>query len=271
MDLDVEYNNRARVPEHPEIMEGWQRDAATFRKAARAELDVPYGPSERMKLDLFLPDNDAPQAAAMFIHGGYWQSLDKSYASHLARGLTQHGFAVCVPGYDLCPHVSMTDIVDEIAHACIWTVRLLQMPLVITGHSAGGHLAACMLARDWSAQTRDLGIEPVSAAYAISGLFDLPPLLHTGVNKALGMDAAEAEKLSPMHWPAPQRKRLIAAVGSDESSEYHRQSRELCDTWAKGGALTKMSMVEGANHFTILAPLADPDSDLVRDIVSLAV
>ena len=151
MDLDVEYNNRARVPEHPEIMEGWQRDAATFRKAARAELDVPYGPSERMKLDLFLPDNDAPQAAAMFIHGGYWQSLDKSYASHLARGLTQHGFAVCVPGYDLCPHVSMTDIVDEIAHACIWTVRLLQMPLVITGHSAGGHLAACMLARDWSA------------------------------------------------------------------------------------------------------------------------
>ncbi len=269
-DLEAEYDNRARVPEHRAIIEGWARDAAAFRAAARAELAVPYGGRERTRLDLFRPAADAGGAVIVFIHGGYWQALDRSFFSHLARGAVAHGMIVAIPGYDLCPAVRVGDIVDEMRQACLELWRREGRTLVVVGHSAGGHLGAEMLATDWPALDASLPRHLVRAAYAISGLFELEPLVPTSINKALGMDAAEARGLSPLFRRAPAGLALDAVVGGEESSEYLRQSRTIADVWGKAGVATRFEAIAGANHFTIIAPLADPASAMTGRVVELA-
>lgn len=267
IDYEREYNNRARVKEHAAIMAGWAQDARAYRDAAgRRHETLSYGDTERQAIDVFQPEGPRAGATVTFIHGGYWQSLDRTSFSHLARGLNHHGIAVAIPGYDLCPQVRVGDIVEQIRRACL---RLAQNgPLVVSGHSAGGHLAACMLASDW----RALGgaPNPVGAAYAISGLFELGPLLTTSVNQALRMTDEEAERLSPLAWPAPAGRPIDAVVGGDESAEYLRQSRTLVERWGRAGARTRFEAVPGANHFTVIAPLADPDSGMTRRLVELA-
>ena len=155
IDLDAEYNNRARVPEHPEIFAQWERDAVDYRTKAmqerRAELGLAYGSTQRQFIDLFMPSPDAKAPLAMFVHGGYWRSLDPSMFSHAARGLNAHGVTVAVAGYDLCPEVSIAEIIEQIRHACLFLWLRTHQPIMVYGHSAGGHLAACLLATDWPA------------------------------------------------------------------------------------------------------------------------
>lgn len=268
VNLDAEYDNRGRVKEHPAIIDGWVRDAEAFRRQARCELDVPYGSGTRERFDVFLPSGPV-RGGAMFIHGGYWQSLQKETFSHLANGLVAHGVAVVVPGYDLCPNVRIGDIVEQIAAAGAVAARKLRTPILLAGHSAGGHLAAEMMTRDWSTLEADLGFDPFPAAMPISGLFDLRPLIETRVNIALRMDDAEAERFSPLRRKPAKRGNILAVVGGDESSEYHRQTQALCDEWGRAGAVISPEVVPGANHFTIIGPLADPDSRLVAQALDL--
>jgi arylformamidase len=267
IDYEAEYNNRARVPEHPAIIEGWARDAAAYRESARERHDtVRYGDGDREFIDLFRPPQTDHAATVLFIHGGYWQGLHPAFFSHLARGLNAHGIAVAVPGYDLCPQVRIGDIVDQVRRACRALAE--RGPLVVSGHSAGGHLAACLLATDW----RSLGVpaDLVRSAYAISGLFDLKPLVATTVNTALGMVEHEAERLSPLRWTPPAGKVFDAVVGADESAEYLRQSTAIVEAWGRGGVATRFEAVAGANHFTVIAPLSDPNSAMTQRIASLA-
>jgi arylformamidase len=262
--LEAEYNNRARVPEHPLIIERWNRDAGAFRDGATARLDLSYGTTARTKLDIFLPEVGQPLAIAMFIHGGYWQAFDKSSFSHLARGLLAHQIGVAIPSYDLCPGVRIATIIAQMRQVCLWLLQQYSRPITVFGHSAGGHLAACLLASDWAG-----GSDPVAAAYAISGLFDLEPLVHTSVNNKLQLSVEEARAFSPIAWRAPAGKFLMAVVGQLESSEYLRQSRSFCATWAVLGAKTRLREVADANHFTILAPLTDPDSAMTGEVAAL--
>jgi arylformamidase len=265
IDYEAEYNNRARVPEHPALMAGWVKDAAAYREKNPPRL-LRYGSGERHRIDLFAGSSDGP--IVVFIHGGYWQSLDGSSFSHCARGLNAHGISVAVPTYDLCPAVSVADIITQMRMACRELAKLGH-PLVVSGHSAGGHLAACMLATDWPALDASLPKELVSAAYAISGLFDLPPLVATSINNALRLDQASAKAASPLFWAAPVRGSLDAVVGGNESAEYFRQSRSIAETWGERIA-TRFATVPGANHFTAIAPLADPNSPMVLRLKELA-
>lgn len=265
IDYEAEYNNRARVPEHPAVMAGWVRDAAEYREKQPPRL-LRYGPSERHRIDLFAGSNDGP--LVVFIHGGYWQALDASSFSHCARGLNGHGISVAVPTYDLCPAVSVADIIAQMRMACRELAKLGR-PLVVSGHSAGGHLAACMLATDWAAFDAQLPKNPVRAAYAISGLFDLPPLVGTSINKALGLDEATAKAASPLFWTPPSQGSLDAVVGGNESAEYFRQSQAIVEAWGMGIA-TRFGTVPDANHFTAIAPLADPNSSMVLRLRELA-
>jgi arylformamidase len=265
IDYEAEYNNRARVPEHPGVMAGWVKDAAAYRDKNPPRL-LRYGPGERHRIDLFPGNSDGP--LVVFIHGGYWQALDASSFSHCARGLNAHGISVAVPTYDLCPAVSVGDIIVQMRMAACELAKLGQH-LVVSGHSAGGHLAACMLATDWTAVDASLPNNLVSAAYAISGLFDLPPLVGTSINKALGMDQASAEKASPLFWTPPTRGSLDAVVGGNESAEYFRQGRTIAETWG-ARISTRFATVPDANHFTAIAPLADPNSPMVLRLKELA-
>jgi arylformamidase len=266
IDYEVEYNNRARVPENPVLMAGWARDAAAYR-AHCAPRSIAYGPGARNTIDLFPGDDHGP--IVVFIHGGYWQALDGSSFSHCARGLNAHGVSVAIPTYDLCPQVTIDTIIQEMRTATRELARLGH-PLVISGHSAGGHLAACMLATDWPAYDAWLPQGFVIAAYAISGLFELVPLIGTSINKALRLDETAARTASPLFWKPPAGGRLDAVVGANESAEYLRQSRTIVEQWGKAGVETRFGTVPDANHFTAIAPLADPDSPMVRRLKELA-
>lgn len=266
VDYEVEYNNRARVPESPALIAGWARDAALYRER-HAPRSIAYGRGARNIIDFFPGNGQGP--VVVFIHGGYWQALDISFFSHLAGGLNAHGLSVAIPGYDLCPGATVDDIIRQMRMATRALSRL-DRPLVISGHSAGGHLAACLLATDWPGFDASLPADLVVAAYAISGLFDLAPLVETSINNALHLDKATARAASPLFWNAPARKSLDAVVGEQESAEYFRQSRCIVDRWGEAGLATRFGTIPGANHFTAIAPLADPDSAMVARLMELA-
>lgn len=270
VDYEVEYNNRARVPEHVEIIEGWGRDAEAYRAEADCEIGIAYGPSERQKLDLFWPRAGRGGApVAVFVHGGYWRSLDRPLFSHMARGANAHGIAVAVPGYDLCPTVTIGQIIDQIRAACATIAARFPGPLVVAGHSAGGHLAACMLGTDWSKVAPGLPRGLVRAALPVSGVFDLRPLVETSMNADLRLDEAEAACVSPLLWQAPEDGILHAAVGDQESHEFLRQSREISSAWGAAGVHTAYVEIPGANHFTAIESFAEPHGSLTERLARL--
>ncbi len=267
---ESEYNNRARVPEHPAIIAGWQADAAAYRGEAVCELGVSYGESARQYYDLFKPQDVRSKAVVLFIHGGYWQALDPSFFSQLARGPNRRGVPVAVAGYDLCPQVELGHIVWELQQAAVALWRRFSLPVVAAGHSAGGHLAACLLATDWKNVDPELPDQLVPAAYGISGLYNLKPLTETSINQALGLSHEGAERESPLFWPGPSGLTMDAVVGGAESEEYLKQSRRITDVWGLEGVRTRYEEIAGANHFTVIAGLADPESGMTRRIAELA-
>ena len=256
IDYVAEYDNRGRVPEHPAHFAAWAQDSAAWR-VEHPPVDLAYGSGEREHIDLFEAGHGP---AVLYIHGGYWQSMERTSSSVCARGLNLAGVSVGVAGYDLCPAISIAGIVAQMRAAARLLAARTGKPVVAAGHSAGGHLAACLLA-----------LEPeVRAAYSISGLFDLRPLTGTPLNKALALTEDEAVRQSPLAWAPPAGKTLDAVVGGDESGEYHRQSRAIAETWGEAGVKTRYEALAGLNHFTVLAPLADPDSAMVARIRELA-
>jgi arylformamidase len=272
IDYEAEYNNRARVPEHPAIFARWTRDAGNVRaRHAHAELRLPYGKSAREHIDLFWPTSRRDAPIVLFIHGGYWRSLEPAMFSHVAAGANPRGLAVALAGYDLCPDVTIAQIIEEVRDAAIFLWRRHGRKLVACGHSAGGHLAACLLATDWKQRAPDLPADLVPVAFSISGLFDLTPLVSVSMNQDLMLDAAAARRVSPLFWEMPAGARAFDAwVGGKESSEFLRQSRTIAEAWGKKGVAARYVEVEGADHFTIVDPLSDPQSAMTERLVELA-
>jgi arylformamidase len=274
IDYEQEYNNRGRVPEHPEIFARWERDAAAYRdqmKTKGAEIGVRYGTSERQAYDYF-PGNDPHPGAplAVFIHGGYWRSLSPAMHSWAARGLNAHGISVAVPGYDLCPNVTIADIITQTRQALLALWRKHKKRMLVTGHSAGGHLAACMTATEWHSVSKEPPTDLVPFGYSISGVFDFMPLLQISQNADLRLDEKSAKDVSPLTWTLPPQRSLDAVVGADESSEFLRQSKIIAEDWAKKGAVTRYEAVPGTNHFTVVDALADPNSAMTARVARLA-
>ena len=270
IDYEKEYDNRARVPEHPAIFERWQRETDAYRAASPdAKLGIAYGPSPRQTIDLF-PGKDAKPDAplAMFIHGGWWRALAPSMFSQMAQGANAHGVSVAV-GYDLCPAVSIATIIGQMRAACLALWHTHRRRIMVYGHSAGGHLAACMAATEWTTLDPSAPNDLVPAAYAISGAFDLAPLTQISVNGDLKLTEKSAHDVSPLYWQVPVGRTLDAVVGGIESSEFLRQSRIIADGW-KGTAQTRYEEIAGANHFTVLDPLTDANSAMTRRVVELA-
>jgi arylformamidase len=272
IDYEVEYDNRARVPEHPEIFARWQCEAAAYRAAARgAEFGISYGPSPRQAIDLFpAKDDGAATPLAVFIHGGWWRSLEPASFSQMAAGPNAQGVTVAVAGYDLCPTVSIAAIIDEMRAACLHLWRKRRQRMCVYGHSAGGHLAACLVATDWKTLDPDAPADLVPAAYAISGVFDLAPLTKISINQDLRLDETSAHAASPLYWRVPAGHSLDAVVGALESSEFLRQSQTITEAWRQGMGKTRYEAIPGANHFTVLDPLSEPNSAMTVRVVELS-
>ena len=262
--LDAQYNNRARVADHVQVLASWAQASALARSGAPdARLDVPYGAGAGETLDIF----PAPQAGApvlVFIHGGYWRSLDKADHSFVAPAFNAQGATVVVPNYALCPAVSVEHITLQMARALAWVWRHAAgfggdpARIALAGHSAGGHLATMLLSCRWKDLADDLPAQPVSGALSISGLYDLEPLRHTPMlQDSLNLTPASVTRLSPAFFPRPKGGKLYAAVGLDESDEFLRQNRLIRDVWGPT-AVPVCETVPGTNHFTVLNRLADP-------------
>lgn len=271
IDHEAEYNNRARVPEYPVIAERWGRASTAYRLRANAELDIAYGAGERHKCDLYLPVSGLTPATplVMFIHGGYWQRGERHLNGHVAEQLNALGIAVAVAGYDLCPDVKIADIVDQM-RACVGMLwRKTQRRIVVCGHSAGGHLTAAMLATDWSRIGAPAGL--VSAGTAISGVFEVAPLVPTSLNEALRLTWDDALDVSVLDVVLPRADiELLCAVGGAESPEFLRQSRDCAFAWGRQGARTRVLEVPDANHFTVMDEMTRKGSELLEAIAGQA-
>lgn len=271
LDLEAEYNNRQRVPEHAEIQGRWKSASEAWRKTARTDLDLAYGKGERNRYDIYRAGsggNNAP--LVVYIHGGYWQRGDRKDNGFVAKELNALGISVALPSYSLCPSVGVIDIVAELRQClkAIW--ERTKQRVVVVGHSAGGHLAAAMLATDWS-KVGGVPADLVKAAYAISGVFDLAPLIPTSLNEALKLDPAKAREASPLLWPAPPKGRtFVAAAGGDESQEFFRQALEITAAWSQAGTKAECVIVPSTNHFTIVEELVRPESAMLARIAAMA-
>jgi arylformamidase len=272
IDLEAEYNNRARVPEHPALIAGWQSDAEAYRTVVGKRCTtLNYGPTARQSIDIFesaKPDGNA--LPVLFIHGGYWQGLDRGFFSHMAKGLNAYGVNVGIAGYDLCPDVTIGDIIEQMILAAKALHKRYNRPVLAAGHSAGGHLAACLAATDWESIDPGLPVRLVPAGLAISGLFELEPLVPTSVNHKLGLDVMAARSFSPRLWAPPSGITFDAWVGGAESPEYLRQSAGLNAVWTAAGNTMRYVEVPGADHFTVIAGLADADSAMTKRLAALA-
>jgi arylformamidase len=272
VDLETEYSPRITVPDHAEIFARWAREAEGYRaetlKLDRAELGLSYGDTPRQFIDLFLPEAGGTAPLALFIHGGYWRAMDPSYHSHMARGLNGRGIAVAVVGYDLCPIVTIADIIEQIRRACVFLWLRFGRRLLVSGHSAGGHLAAAMVATDWPSLYPKAPADLVPAGFAISGVFDLTPLTGLTMNQDFRLDTEEARRISPLFWPVAPGRILDASVGDLESSEFKRQSRTVADAWRQAKAETRYAEFPG-NHFTVIDALFDPANAMVARITEL--
>jgi arylformamidase len=262
--LDAQYNNRARVPDHARVLDNWAKASALVRdSAAGAQLDVAYGPGAGETLDIF-PAAQPGAPVLVFIHGGYWRSLDKADHSFVAPAFNAAGATVVVPNYALCPTVTIEHITLQMAAAVAWVWRHAAQwgadpsRIALAGHSAGGHLATMLLSCRWKDVDADLPQQPLAGALSVSGLYDLEPLRHTPlVQGDLRLTPASVARLSPAFFPRPKGAKLYAAVGLDESDEFLRQNRLIRDVWGPT-AVPVCETVPGANHFTVLNRLADP-------------
>lgn len=274
--FDVEYNNRARVPDFAGLMARWSQASALVREKTPCVLDIPYGDAPLERLDVF-PTDVAKAPVLVFIHGGYWRSLDKADHSFLASAFTDAGAMVVVPNYSLCPGVAMERIPLQLVQALAWLWRHAAdyggdpHRIVLVGHSAGGHLAAMLNCCDWKSVAADLPRHLVKGAMSISGVHDLAPLRHVaGVQADLKLDADSVRRLSPIHFPAPDAP-TYAVVGGAESDEFRRQTRLLRQAWGQR-AVPVCEEIAGRKHFDILHDLADPQGrthQLARKLLDL--
>jgi arylformamidase len=266
--VEREYNNRALVPGHPAYFERWAKDSEYVRNTMPAHVDLAYGPHARHRIDIF-PAKEA-RGTLMFIHGGYWRSLDKSMFSWLAASWVSAGVSIAMPNYRLAPEVRIADIVDDIVDATNWLAlngaRYGAPPtrLVVSGHSAGGHLTAALFATPW----RRLKFDParIVGGVPFSGVFDFEPLLHFGFNADFKLDAAGARALS-LHAAKPTLGApLVVAAGASESSEFRRQSRLLAAAWKPQA---RELILPGHDHFSIVDSFAERSQPLYEETLAL--
>ena len=264
MDFDDAYANGAYIKGAETYPLKWEDAAHEWRAVegavGRTRLNLPYGDGEREVFDLFYPAG-RPKGLMVFVHGGYWLAFDNKSWSHLAAGATARGWAVAMPSYTLAPDARISQITRKIARAINAAAGSIQGPIVLTGHSAGGHLVARMLCGDVALDAEV--VERLQMVVPISPLSDLRPLLHTKMNDTLGLDMAEAIAESPLLAKEVHAVPTRVWVGANERPAFLDQSRWLAEKW-DNAALT---IAPDRHHFNVIDDLADEESALIQALL----
>ena len=261
---DGSYDNNRAVTNSAELIADRNAASALFRAAHAQNLDVPYAGKERTKFDLY-PATDPSAPCLVFIHGGYWQRNRREDFAAFAAGVMAQGWSVAMPGYTLCPDATLSNIVAEIDQSLTWLTAhgsrhgLAGGPIIVSGWSAGAHLAALALSHS-----------RVTSAFAISGVYDLAPIRETYLNEKLHLSDIEIANLSPLSL-APIHKPLALIYGTHELAPLREDSRALHAKRAAAHCPGPLIPIAHADHFSILQQLQSPDSELIRQLVALTV
>jgi arylformamidase len=256
---EQQYNPRLSVPDTENIIAGWRRKSAVLRNHMQPQSDYKYGPHPRETLDVFHAEN--ARATLVYVHGGYWRSFSKLETSFVAESYVKRGISVVLVNYPLCPDVTVTGIRASVLAAFNYTCKNLltaaeRQTIVVSGHSAGGHLAAL----------HAFASPPPTAIVSLSGVFDLAPLLHTSMNSSIRLKPETVASLDLLQVKPKSEIPMLLAVGAEESEEFHRQSEALTKAW---NLPTQVMSLPGINHFTIADEFATTGTKLHDAVHSL--
>ena len=266
-ELEYQYNPRESVPEYPELAKRRAEASRKARSTLKSWLNVPYGGSPREVLDIYAADRPAGPVL-VYIHGGYWRTGSKDDNCNFAPAFVQRGATVVLVEYDLCPKVTVTDIVRQTRSAIAWVYRNIirysgnPSKLHVSGHSAGGHLTAMALAHDWEKEgmPRDL----IKGAVATSGVYDLDMVMQISVNEQVRMTPEIARENSPFLHPLLSRCPVLIAVGGAEPKGWQRMSEDYFNYCKQRGMQAEYLVVPGANHYTMSEHMPDSGSPLTQ-------
>ena len=267
-DWDDAYANRDHIPDAQDYMDKWEVEAPEFRQSmnpGKLQLDLPYGDGARERFDLFHPAGQ-PKGLFVFVHGGYWMAFDKNSWSQMAGVALNAGWAVAVPSYTLCPEVRIGDITQQIGAAIGAAAKLVEGKIVLSGHSAGGHLVSRMGCENTPLDEDVAG--RIKHIISISGVHDLRPLRRLALNDTLNIDAEEANRESPALLAPRQGLVIDCVVGGDERPEFIRQNALLANVWIGLGARTKEIVVPGKHHFNVIEELASGEQGWLMGALS---
>ena len=272
--LDREYNNRGKVRNYADYLVRYPAESARTRRDLPARLDLRYGPAPGETLDVFLPagGGSRPAPVQVFVHGGYWMLLDKSDFSFVARPFHDAGAVSVVINYALIPTVDMDELVRQCRAAIVWVHRNIAAlggdpeRIFVSGHSAGGHLVAMLMATDWPAFA-GIPADVIKGGAGLSGLYDLEPIRLSYLNDTLGLTPEVARRNSPVHLAPARSGPLLLPLGGLEGPEYHRQSEDLAAAWGRRGLVARVLDLAGQDHFSIVAQLEGSASDVARAIL----
>jgi arylformamidase len=263
MDYDLAYANADFIPNATAYPPRWAREAAEFRTLRKdhAQLGIAYGEGPREAFDLFLPDGE-PLGLVVFVHGGYWLRFGREDWSAFAAGPVARGWAVAMPSYPLAPEARIRDITRAVARGVAAAAREVDGPIVLAGHSAGGHLVARMNCTD--ALLAQAAVRRVRRIVAISPVADLRPLTRTRMNADLRLDAAEAQAESPVLGTPRHEIETLVWVGAEERPAFLDQARWLVEAWDEA----RLHVAPGRHHFDVLDPLKQHDSAMVAALLA---
>lgn len=270
--LDAQYNARAMVPDHETLIAGWTRDSIAARHALEVRRDIAYGPSSEETLDIF-PGQGAsgPAPLHVFYHGGYWRAFHKDDFSYVARAIVPKGGTVVVVNYALVPSVRIGELVRQCRAAFAWVWRNAASfggdagRITLSGHSAGAHLVAMMMATDWPAFD-GVPADVIKGATAISGIYDLEPVRLCYINADLKLSPEEMAPMSPLRLAPRGGAPLTVVYGAEESEEFRHNGQALAEAWTTKGIECRLIEMPGLNHFSILEELKGPETTLARAI-----
>ncbi len=265
IDWDDAFSNAAYITDGATYPDRWRRNATAFIETQQyLELNIPYGEHPRQKFDLFWPSTE-PRGLIVFVHGGYWLDFDKSYWSHLASGSCESGWTVAIPSYVLAPEAKISEITQMIAQAIESSSKRVDGPIVLSGHSAGGHLVTRMVCE--SSPLANKATARIARVLSISGVHDLRNLIHTQMNDQLQLSLNEAAAESPALQKPIVTADVICWVGSEERPEFLRQANTLRDAWQNHVANIQVVVEPNRHHFDVIESLSDPGSLLTLALI----
>lgn len=269
-ELEYQYNPRVSVPEYPELAKVRAAQSRKVRESAKSWLNVPYGKSPREKLDIYAADKPGGPVL-VYIHGGYWRSGSKEDNCNFVPTFTNRGVTVVLVEYDLCPQVTVTDIVRQTRASIAWVYRNVMRysgnpaKIFVSGHSAGGHLTAMALAHDWAGE--GLPDDLIKGAVATSGVYDLEMVMKISVQEQVRMTAADAKLNSPLLNPPRVQCSLVVAVGGDEPRGWQRMSEDYFRYCKQNGMNVEYLVEPQANHYTMSEHLLDEARPLTQAMI----